>query len=116
MAAEPGCEWLTEQAADKLELPEFPTWNHEFAVPPIPRLVPTWERLQTLAAPTRYSVYKPPAQMVAQHEGSNLEMSGKANLMQAVASGATLGAGLSALIVTTVVVMRRARESAYGKR
>jgi len=41
--AEPGCEWVTEE----LQLPDFPSLNgFEFSVPPIPRLLPSWQQLQ----------------------------------------------------------------------
>ena len=41
---EPGCEWvLDEQAASKLQLPEFPNvvdGSFRFSMPPLPRLLP----------------------------------------------------------------------------
>lgn len=48
--AEAGCEWVSEEAG-KLQLPEFPTLGDgmTFTLPPIPRLLPSWEHLQTLA-------------------------------------------------------------------
>ena len=47
-AAEPNCEWISR--SDALELPEFPQLPREldFALPPIPRLLPSWEQLQQL--------------------------------------------------------------------
>jgi|TARA_B100000513_G_scaffold32926_1_gene12616 dCTP diphosphatase len=51
-APEPGCEWIGE----KLNLPEFPALGDDqikFVVPPIPRLVPSWERLMQLQAAAR---------------------------------------------------------------
>lgn len=49
-AAEPGCEWVGQGEA-QLELPDFPSLGGglDFSLPPIPRLLPTWEHLQSLA-------------------------------------------------------------------
>ena len=64
VSAEPGCEWL-EAASDELELPQFPApfpaalgeggssgrgrWGRweGWPYPPIPRLLPSWEVLQS---------------------------------------------------------------------
>ena len=49
--SEPGCAWL-EEAADDLELPEFPNLpaaldgTVQFSLPPIPRLIPPSEHLE----------------------------------------------------------------------
>ena len=53
-AAEPNCEWIQENS-HVLELPQFPSVDSvHFTVPPIPRLLPSWEHLQvkTLFGPT----------------------------------------------------------------
>ena len=44
------CEWVSEGELALPELPAFPdfTWNG-FGVPPIPRLLPSWEHLHSLA-------------------------------------------------------------------
>ena len=49
--AEGGCEWLDESQFRELPtLPDFPrVGSFEFTIPPIPRLVPTWQRLHSLA-------------------------------------------------------------------
>ena len=52
LAAEAGCEWLA-QREEALQLPEFPKLEFpklDFGVPPLPRLVPSWEELQALGA------------------------------------------------------------------
>jgi hypothetical protein len=47
-AAEPGCEAL-DQSLEPLELPSFPEIDFDFRLPPLPRLVPSWESLQALS-------------------------------------------------------------------
>ena len=45
-AAEPNCDWIQENR-HVLELPHFPSVDSiQFTVPPIPRLLPSWEHLQ----------------------------------------------------------------------
>ena len=44
---EPGCEWVRNEV--QLQLPQFPSFgSFEFELPPIPRLLPSYERLQGL--------------------------------------------------------------------
>ena len=53
-AAEPNCDWIQENGHVR-ELPQFPSGDSiQFTVPPIPRLLPSWEHLQvkTLFGPT----------------------------------------------------------------
>lgn len=47
--SEQGCEWIKD-SAPQLQLPAFPELgSFEFTLPPIPRLLPSWQRLQSLA-------------------------------------------------------------------
>ena len=45
-ATEPGCEWVSE----RLRLPEFPPLpdRFHFTVPPLPRMMPSWQQLHSL--------------------------------------------------------------------
>lgn len=46
---EQGCEWVTSEQLDSL--PEFPSLPDAlFELPPIPRVLPTWEHLESVAA------------------------------------------------------------------
>ena len=44
---EQGCDWV-EKSAPQLQLPQFPELPAKFVVPPIPQLLPGWQRLQSL--------------------------------------------------------------------
>lgn len=58
--AEPGCKWIEDTS--QLQLPEFPSLgDFEFSLPPIPRLLPPWERLQVHsgARMQRHPLYTP---------------------------------------------------------
>jgi len=48
--SEPGCDWVSDGSA-QLELPEFPAIGDgfEFTLPPIPRLLPSFQHLQSYA-------------------------------------------------------------------
>lgn len=50
---QPGCEWIAEAEARGLSLPEAPPFPTEldFRLPPIPRLLPSYQYLQSLATP-----------------------------------------------------------------
>ena len=53
--AEQGCEWVSE--GERLQLPQFPSFGEQgfdFSLPPIPRLMPSWQHLQTLAPAADY--------------------------------------------------------------
>ena len=53
-AAEPGCEWVL--LGEQISLPEMPTSfppNLDFTLPPIPKLLPSWQQLQSLAEERR---------------------------------------------------------------
>ena len=61
--AEGGCEWLDEsQFREVPTLPAFPRiGSFEFTIPPIPRLVPTWQRLHSLAPLSGSPAERPPS-------------------------------------------------------
>lgn len=45
-AAEPGCEWVRESTTELRNLPDFPELGRfDFTLPPIPRLVPSYEQM-----------------------------------------------------------------------
>jgi|MDSY01.2.fsa_nt_gb hypothetical protein len=44
-SSEPGCEWLDEEIVNELQIPDFPTPDFEFTLPPIPRLLPRWRTI-----------------------------------------------------------------------
>lgn len=47
--AEPGCEWVQKKSFELPQLPALPSESMHFEMPPIPRLVPTWQRLESLS-------------------------------------------------------------------
>ena len=50
LATEPGCKWLEVRELEGFpDFPAFPAAPHEFRLPPIPRLVPSWEQLRALS-------------------------------------------------------------------
>ncbi len=49
LAAEPGCEWISEGQLNLPDAPSFPT-DLNFQIPPIPRLLPAWQQLQSLGS------------------------------------------------------------------
>ena len=68
--AEPGCEWIRGGGlVGQLELPSFPQFDEgfDFELPPLPRLVPSWEHLQSLRleTPTGWSEASASAPAVA---------------------------------------------------
>jgi hypothetical protein len=93
-SAEQNCEWVEQGIAN---LPEFPTLGEfEFTLPPIPRLLPTWERLQSLSTETRI------ASGDAAHEASTIA--------QALAMGAAAGAGAFALVASLVALAKHTKK------
>ena len=86
--AEPGCEWIRGGGlVGQLELPSFPQFDEgfDFELPPLPRLVPSWEHLQSLRleTPTGWSEASASAPAVA----------------GAIGIGAVSGAAASVLLI-----------------
>lgn len=48
-AVDEQCKWLQEGASQLDGLPDFPQPPHGFTLPALPRLIPSWERLQLLS-------------------------------------------------------------------
>ena len=46
-----GCEWLTQGSLKLPDFPSLPDGAAHFQLPPLPRLLPTWERLTSAEAP-----------------------------------------------------------------
>ncbi len=45
------CDWVHNSAnGGGLILPQFPDFRADFSLPPLPRLIPSWQRLSTLGA------------------------------------------------------------------
>tara|TARA_B100000513_G_scaffold193709_1_gene121435 strand:+ start:526 stop:3900 length:3375 start_codon:yes stop_codon:yes gene_type:complete len=105
-AAEPNCEWVngadaTRQLPAFPEFPDFPD-NLEFTVPPIPKLVPSWQRLQGLISLERGpTVHVAPQPLSQTHQPPR-----QASTMWALGVGAFGGA---AAAVALVMVMATAR-------
>ena len=67
-SAEPGCEWISGGGLlGQLELPSFPQLDDTFdlKLPPLPRLVPSWERLHSLRPETPLEMREAPAPALA---------------------------------------------------
>lgn len=82
--SEPGCEWLEGASLQLPAFPAFPRSDASFTLPPIPRLMPSWQRLQSLAEQRHH------AQLEPQQEDSSLSHLG---------IGAAAGFGLGAALV-----------------
>ena len=92
VAAEPGCEWIAEQGGLSLpEAPPFPS-SLDFRLPPIPRLLPSYQYLQSLAPPRN------------QH-GGEATPAAKGEASPRLAMG--LGVGMLAGVLLIVGVSRR---------
>jgi|TARA_B100000513_G_scaffold188070_1_gene110884 hypothetical protein len=51
-AAEPNCQWLSQMDAPRLPgFPDVPIDPSQWTLPPIPRMLPSWQRLQALQRP-----------------------------------------------------------------
>ena len=91
-----GLAFLEQSAESRLVLPEFPSLDGvEFTLPPLPRLIPSWEQL--------HSIQPPPHPRV----GGGLEL-----------QPAALGAGLGALAIALAAgwrgSIRRKRRKRVG--
>ena len=109
--AEPGCEWVTE--AEQIELPELPSLGHSeegsfgFSLPPIPRLLPSWEELQLhsrLSAPVHGGVLR--EQLAAFKVLAPARGTDKTTAISGLSTAAGVGAGGSMLGLGLVVVLR----------
>tara|TARA_B100000513_G_scaffold119762_1_gene52693 strand:- start:1286 stop:2815 length:1530 start_codon:yes stop_codon:yes gene_type:complete len=85
-ASDASCEWISETSAE-LNLPSFPDFGEgfEFSLPPIPRLLPSGQMLQSLSKPA-----KPTSTQVS---GSTTPM-----LLGVSVGGVSLGAALTLLM------------------
>ena len=87
-AAGSGCEWVG-RGVERLRLPSFPafpTSDSSFILPPIPRLMPSWERLQVLKSSPQYAALAPPQES-------------DVSVAASVGAGAAIGFGLAALVL-----------------
>ena len=97
-AAESGCEWV--QKPQTLQLPDFPDLgNFEFTVPPVPRLVPSWEHLHSLVAPKQIFAAATPSQAPRPLSApatsvESAEITSEITYVSAVGAGAGAAAGV----------------------
>ena len=105
-SATEGCEWLTQ--GRHLDLPAFPELSPDLfklGLPPIPRLVPTWQQLQSHVGtpslmstrPLNKGALRPGLSIEAIHQGELSEAdapTGGKRLMLSAALGFGAGAGL----------------------
>ena len=98
--SEYGCEWISDDTAE-LELPEFPSLDFEWTIPPIPRLFLSWPRVHALApAEPRGRVAK--------------RMASEAQLVTVAAIGFGMAAFVGA--VNCFAIMRTRRNDGVGGR
>ena len=88
-AAEPGCEWVL--LGEQISLPEMPTSfppNLDFTLPPIPKLLPSWQQLQSLAEERRAEERRAEQQRAEQHraEQQRAEQQRAVAVMEGLAS------------------------------
>ena len=97
------CEWMAD-GADTLNLPSFPRLGDlEFRMPPIPRLVPSWEQLRASAAAARM------AAATARHTSASfarpIDQTTSLATEQAHRSGSVLvGAGVGVGVTLALIV------------
>ena len=109
-AAEPSCEWVGE-SAEKLSLPPYPALDGiEFALPAIPRLLPSWEELQSaLGISTEFAQIPQRPPLVGwfnEAQGRTVQ----ATHVHAVVAGGAIGAATAAIAL--VVFASRTRSQA----
>ena len=97
-AAEAGCEWLAQVEA--LQLPEFPMVDFEFRLPPLPRLVPSWEQLLSLGAaePSKPLGSRPLGRLAASFQSPTASTQARTHLALGGGAGVGLGAALYMLL------------------
>ena len=106
-AADPSCKWLENdgtQLQEELRIPDLPELPASFAlpeVPPLPRLLPDWQRLQSLSQPLDGQAQGPSAD----EQNLGLGHVGGGNLSFGV--GAAAGAGIGAAAVAAMIIVRR---------
>ena len=88
-AAEPGCEWVL--MGEQISHPEMPTSfppNLDFTLPPIPKLLPSWQQLQSLAEERRAEERRAEQQRAEQHraEQQRAEQQRAVAVMEGLAS------------------------------
>ena len=119
--AEPGCEWIGD-GRTQLELPDFPSLGGglTFSLPPIPRLLPSWQHLQSLAPATgfEHDVFADrnldSATTTKQEASGSAEASSRsqhAMYMSSAGAGAGMGALIGAAFVTIIVRRRHGHVS-----
>lgn len=104
-AAERGCEWIkgAEAAGADLRLPAFPEVDFDFGLPPLPRLVPSWQRLHSLSTGGREGPPSPLAREQSGVEGDAARGGADGGPWAPLATGAGLGVGLAALSFLVLV-------------
>ena len=97
--AEPGCEWVeglgTSATAGNMQLPdlpEFPLFPSEFQLPPIPRLVPEMQYLQSMVEEDRLF-------LAAQEEEETPLLSVAISSVSGVVAGLMLGSMVGAVLL-----------------
>ena len=106
-AAETNCEWI-EQSAGELAMPDLPSLGEfDFTVPPIPRLVPSWERLQVLAKPGAIVAAARPTAASSTQTTANTVTATQRVMGAPIAAGAGAGAGAAAIAMCAYAAYRR---------
>lgn len=113
-AAEPSCEWVGE-SAEKLSLPHYPALDGiEFALPAIPRLLPSWEELQSALGISTEFAQTPQRPRLAGWFNEAQGRTVQATHVHAAAAGGAIGAATAAIAL--VVFASRTRSQRVGRR
>lgn len=92
-AAEAGCDWVRGEGG--LELPDIPDFPSNFRLPPLPQLLPTWQRLQSLAK--------------QQQQPQQWQQQQQTPVWQALGLGASVGLGVGTMLALAVAYRSRRR-------
>ena len=113
-----GCEWVA--ARDTLVLPEFPplpSTNSQFSLPPLPRLLPSWQQLQSLTrngAALSQTLASPGSEAKAQEQISHSATTGSG--LAPLGLGIFVGAGSAMALVAVFMINTRALRAGFAPR
>ena len=116
--AEPGCQWIEERSFDLPDFPQLPTMHPDFRLPPIPKLLPSWQQLHALRAISKelhdlQTQYIAPALAGAQHAPWGEVQSQRVQIQwgRSIATCAGAGAALAFGLLLIIASRRRFRRA-----
>ena len=104
--AEPGCKWLKESSMEFPEVPAFPD-KVDFALPPIPRLLPSWQQLQSLRGDDGFEGFSSEQLANLVPNLIRVDAAAPAPLLASLAAGSGFGALAGVGLALGVLVARR---------